>query len=367
MIAVLEARRRRAARIAEEAGLAALAFVPGSNFSYLTGLEFHLMERPTLLFITSDGAILGIIPDLERNKWLTGFPDAQSFFWRDSDGFEAAFRACATALGSGPIGVEGQRMRMFEFEALAHPLPAGAVRNAEAALSELRICKDAAEIDAMRQAIRVSETALAELLDGARAGDTEQELTARLKQAMLSHGAEGFSFDPLILSGPKAADPHGEPDARPVKPGEVLLIDFGARVGGMNADITRTFFCEHVPEARLAVYEAVRAANAQGRDIAGPGVTAERLDRETTNVLASSPFADMIVHKTGHGLGLDVHEAPQIMIGNPTPLRPGMVVTIEPGLYRPGDLGVRIEDDVLITETGAESLSSFPREARSFG
>lgn len=355
------ARRVKAAAIAENAELAALAFVPGPNFEYLTGLHFHLMERPTLMFITPKGDVAAIMPELERSKWSVTFPEAETFYWQDSEGFSNAFSDCC-ALFDGPIGVEGMRMRMFEAEALT-----GDVINAEAHLAALRIVKDAEEITALRNAISISEAALAELINGARAGDTEAELVARLKQLLLQYGAEGFSFDPLVLSGPNAADCHGTPGARAVAPGDTLLIDFGAQFGGMNADITRTFFCEHVPDESLAIYETVRAANAHGKAVAASGVTCDLVDRETTKVLSASPYADMIVHKTGHGLGLDVHEAPQVMIGNETPLAPGMVITIEPGLYAPGHLGVRIEDDVLITDDGCESLTSFSREAMCFG
>lgn len=360
------ARRARAATIARNANIGALAFVPGPNFLYLTGLHFHLMERPTVVFVTAENEMLAIMPELERSKWSQAFPDAHTFYWQDSDGYDEAFRTCSAALPV-PVGVEGMRMRMFEAEALASRLPQGSLSNAEAHLAALRIVKDPGEISALRRAIAISEAALGDLLDTARPGDTETALVARLKQAMLHHGAEGFAFDPLILSGPNAADCHGTPSDRAIAAGEPLLVDFGATFHGMNADITRTFFCQHIPDRSHRIYEAVAAANIHGRSVAAPGVTCHRVDEETTGVLKASPFSGMIVHKTGHGLGLDVHEAPQVMIGNQTPLAPGMVITIEPGLYDHGTIGVRIEDDVLITPDGCESLTQFPREARCFG
>lgn len=362
---VFSHRRARASELAGEAGFDALAFVPGPNFRYLSGLDFHLMERPTLMFVTAGGDVLAIMPELERSKWREAFPDTQSFFWQDSEGYDAAFQACAQAV-TGTIGVEGMRMRMFEFEALSRERPEGAVKNAETELSELRICKGPDEIAALRRAIDISEAALADVIATARAGDSEVGLVARLQRAMLDHGAEGFAFDPIVLSGPNAADPHGTPGDRQVQPGEPLLIDFGAAYGGMNADITRTFFCRHVPDAFRDIYQTVLDANARGKAVASPDATCDEVDRETTAVLSASDYADMIVHKTGHGLGLDVHEAPQVMVGNHAQLRPGMVITIEPGLYRSGEVGVRIEDDVLITESGMESLTSFPREVHCF-
>jgi Xaa-Pro dipeptidase len=359
-------RRRRAAEIVRKAGLSSIAFVPGPNFRYLTGLDFHLMERPTLLFLSANGDVSAIMPELERSKWREAFPDAGTYFWQDSDGYEDAFRSCAATL-DGAIGVEGMRMRMFEFQALAQYMTQGAVRNSETELEELRMCKDPDEIANLRKAIEISEAALGDLIDSAKVGETEAELAARLKQAMLFHGAESFAFDPIVLSGPNSADPHGSPGERATAPGEPLLIDFGASFGGMNADITRTFFCQQIGDEFQAIYETVLAANSMGKATAAPGVTCDIVDRDTTSVLEASPFADMIVHKTGHGLGLDVHEAPQVMIGNSTQLKSGAVITIEPGLYRPGEIGVRIEDDVLITDTLAESLTTFSREVTCFG
>ena len=184
---------------------------------------------------------------------------------------------------------------------------------------------------------------------------------------MLAHGAEQFGFEPIVLAGAKAANPHGTPDGTPLRPGDALLIDFGAQCGGYSADITRTVFCRHVSDRHADIYETVRAANALGRRIAGPGITAHDLDSAVTDVLRSSPFADMIVHKTGHGLGLDVHEAPQVMVGNRQRLASGYVITVEPGLYGAGDVGIRIEDDVTITEDGSRSLTTFARELRLVG
>ena len=146
-----------------------------------------------------------------------------------------------------------------------------------------------------------------------------------------------------------------------------MLIDFGASWQGYNADITRTFFVKEVSEFDRAFYETVLAANERGKAVTKAGVTASDVDDNVQKVLEGSQFAEFRRHKTGHGLGLDVHEAPQIMRGNHTKLETGMVFTVEPGLYRMGECGVRIEDDVVVTDTGIECLTSFPRELRIVG
>ena len=367
MTDILATRRNHAAAIARAQNLGALAFVPGANFTYLTGLHFHLMERPTLLFVTAQAEIVAIMPELEREKWAQTFPQAQTFYWQDADGYTQAFKDAADALHGQMVGVEGMRMRMFEAEALRRLFPQGAIMDAEAALTDLRLSKSSDEIAALQQAIAISETALSETIGLIRPGMTERAIAAALKLRMLSNGAEGFSFDPIVLVAGNAANPHGVPGDRPLTPGDALLIDYGASFGGFHADITRTFFCGHTTDDHAAIYEAVLAANTKGRDMAGPLVTAHDLDMAVTAVLAASPYASLIVHKTGHGLGMDIHEAPQIMRGNHALLVPGTVFTIEPGLYRPGDIGIRIEDNVVTDATGAQVLTRFPRELTVIG
>ncbi len=171
-----------------------------------------------------------------------------------------------------------------------------------------------------------------------------------------------------MLAAGNSALPHGHPrDDYPIQPGDPLLLDFGASCDGYHADITRTVFVGEPTDHARAIYEAVRAANSAAHDAARPGISADQVDRTTLGVLEAHGFRDYIVHKTGHGLGLDVHEDPYIMRGNWQMLEPGMVFTIEPGLYQPGVIGVRIEDDVVVTADGVESLTTFPRALRIVG
>lgn len=353
--------RKRIAQIAANSDLAAIAFIPGPNFRYVSGLNFHLAERPTVFFVTAQGQILSIMPALERQKWAETFPDADTFYWQDSDGYAAAFAAAAAALPTGNIGIEGMLMRAFEARALEAAFGQERIMDVDENLKPLRLQKSETEIAALRQAIAISQISLHETLDTLTIGTTEQQIVARLKAQMLANGAEGFAFDPIVLIGENAAQPHGEPGTRALRPGDPVLIDFGAMWGGMNADITRTVFFNHATDPHADIYNTVLAANTHGRTVAGPNLTAHDLDTEVTAILKASPHSNLIVHKTGHGLGLQVHEAPQIMVGNHAPLLDGIVLTIEPGLYAPGDIGVRIEDDVLITGSGSTSLTDYSR------
>ena len=358
--------RLRAAMERED--LDAVALVPGANFYYLTGASFHLMERPTLVVALRDGPLHAVMPVLERSRWQAAAPEADTSYWQDSDGFDAAFAALAARIAPRRIGVEGQRMRVFEAEALRRAFPDVAILDAHAAISRMRLHKDAAEIEAMRRAIEISERALTATLSRAAAGMSETDFRGRLVAEMLAAGADGLAFDPIVLAGGASADPHGTPSAdRHLARGQPLLVDYGAAWGGYMADITRTFFVGSASAEHRDIYEAVRAANELGRSIAAPPMTLDNLDRRVTESLRTSGFADLVLTKTGHGLGLDVHEAPQVMVGNLQPMEPGMVFTIEPGLYRDGDIGVRIEDDVLVTPDGAVSLTGFDRALTLIG
>lgn len=349
-----------------DAGLDAAALVPGPNFRRLMGRDFHLMERPLLLVIPASGPPAAVVPSLERTSFDSlGFPGAV-FDWTDHAGPDAAFAAAAAATGILPrIGVEGQRMRVFEGMALTRAYPGAEIIDAHALLSSLRLCKTADEIARLGEAIRRSEAALEATLAQVHIGQTETEIAGILIRELFAHGAEGLAFDPIVAAGANSAEPHAtpRPDYR-IRRGDALLFDFGGSVGGMHADITRTVFVAEASDRDRALYATVAAANSAARAAARPGMTAHDVDDAAQRVLEASPFAAAIRHKTGHGLGLDVHEAPHIMRGNHTPLAPGMVFTIEPGLYLDGMAGVRIEDDVVVTGNGLDTLTTFPRDLR---
>jgi Xaa-Pro dipeptidase len=355
-------RTRRLCAALQDADLDAAAIVPGANFFYLTGVHFHLMERPTVLFIAADGSRRAVIPTLEQAKWRAAMPDVETSYWQDSDGFDGAFESIAAHFAPRRLGVEGQRIRFFEAECLRKHFGSASLVDAHALISSPRLCKDEAEIAAMRRAIEISERAWGRTIAEVKRGMSEAAVKQALTSAMLAEGADGVAFEPIVLSGAASADPHGAASSeRTLRRGDALLFDFGAAWGGYNADITRTVFIEAVSGEHRAIYEAVAAANALGRQIAAPATSLDSLDRRVTEMLRSGGFPELILHKTGHGLGLDVHEAPQVMIGNEQRLEPGMVITIEPGLYRDGEVGVRIEDDVLIVPDGALSLTTLDR------
>jgi len=357
----------RLSRLIEQArarGLDALALVPGPNLFYLTGLSFHLSERPVVALFSVNRPAVIVLPALEAVKVEQATVELKAFPYTDEEGYTSAFQRAGAMLGltECALGVEALRARFLEVQLLERHLPACRIRPAEDALAELRMYKDEHELEQMRRAVAVTESALETTMRQVEAGMTEREVAARLMVEMLLAGGEGMSFPPIVVAGPNSASPHATPGDRPIRPGDPIVVDCGATVGGYAADITRTFAIGALEPEMARIYEVVRAANEAGRAMAGPGVTAEEVDRAARAVIDDAGYGEYFVHRTGHGLGLETHESPYIVAGNERVLEPGMTFTVEPGIYLPGRGGVRIEDDVVVTPTSAESLTTFPRE-----
>ena len=214
----------------------------------------------------------------------------------------------------------------------------------------------------MRKAIGISERALTTTLETVEIGQTEKQIEQVLIKSLFAEGADDLAFPPIVVAGSNTAMPNAHAGDYIVQNGDTLLFDFGACKDGFAADITRTFFVGAVSDEQRAVYNTVLEANLIGHSVTKAGETAHDIDDAVTLHLEASPFADRIRTKTGHGLGRDVHEAPYIMRGNHMVLPTGTVYTNEPGLYEMGNFGVRIEDDILITDDGCVSLTTFSKD-----
>ncbi len=353
-------------QLAAQSNLNAVAIMPGPNMQYFSGLHFHLSERPTLAIFPVAGPAALICPAFEATKTQRSPLAWQLFTYVDGQDPLEAFQAAGHALrlDQQQLGIEAYTMRVLELRLLEQAARALACQPADALIARIRQLKDADEIAALRRAIHITEQALDDVMGPVQAGMTERAIANVLTQALLQRGAEGLAFDPLVQSGPNTALPHATAGERVVQSGDVLLLDFGVAVGGYNSDITRTFVVGQAGEEIRKIYELVKQANAAGRAAARPGATGQDVDRAARKVIAGAGYGPYFNHRTGHGLGLEGHEPPYIVEGNNVPLEAGNTFTIEPGIYVPGLGGVRIEDDLLITENGAESLTTYDRELR---
>lgn len=362
---LLHQRRARLDAALSLANLDTLVLNPGPSLTYLTGLNFHLMERPVVALFQPRQPLVLILPTLERAK-LEDFPLPVRIypFGENPASWHSVFHEGAAALGNpAVIGVEPTRLRFLELRLLQDALPNAQFISAAPVLAALRMSKDATELAAMRKAAEIAEAALRATLPAIRPGIHERALAGELTLQLLKHGSDPeLPFNPIVAAGPNSANPHATPTDRPLQTGDLLIIDWGASHHGYFSDLTRTFAIGTVDPELAHIAEIVHQANRAGFAAAKPGIAAGAVDRAARTVIEQAGYGEFFTHRTGHGLGLEAHEAPYIFGENESPLVPASTFTIEPGIYLPGRGGVRIEDDVVITESGCESLSNLPRE-----
>ena len=352
-------------------GLDAVALNPGSTLTYLTGAHFHLMERPVVLLVAPGQDPALILPELEMLK-VEHIPySVQAFpYGENPSAWGDVFRNAVQALGlSGKrIGVETEHMRLLEYNFIRAGAPSAEFPDASETLGLLRLRKEPQEVERMRKAVKIAQAALEATLPLIKIGMTERELAAELVVQLLHNGSDaGLPFTPIVSGGPNSANPHASPTDRKLQAGDLLVIDYGAAFDDYVSDITRTFAVGEVDAEFEKIHKIVQEANATGRAAGKPGVPCAEVDKAARGVIEQAGYGEYFRHRTGHGLGMEGHEHPYMRGDNMQLLEPSMAYTVEPGIYLPGRNGVRVEDDVVVTETGSESLSDLPREMRVVG
>lgn len=333
--------------------VAVLVFHP-SNMLAFTGTPHAASDRLTCGAVTREGEVHVICPAFERPAVAGAESIATVHTWEEH---EDPYRCFAEALRragvrSGRLGLDG-RIWLRAWQAFGDACDGLRLEPAEALLREVRIIKSPAAQELLRAAQRSGEQVFFKLREMIRPGVSELELYRDL-QAHFDR--QGLAVDPMIQSGPNGAVPHNPPGRRRLQEGDNLVVDSVIAVDGFNNDLTRTFAIgEPSPRAKQA-YQAVRRAQAAAIEAAGPGVECGELDRIVRAIITEAGFGEFFTHRLGHGIGIEGHEPPYLVGGNTEKLRPGMCVTVEPGTYVPGEFGVRIEDDLLITENGCEVI-----------
>lgn len=353
----------------QASGLDALVLNPGPSLIYLSGLHFHLSERPvTLIFIPDQEPFL-VLPELEHIKiHELPYPLHSFLYGEDPASWHLAFdrAAHAACIDGQRVGFEPRKLRLLEYRFLTDAAPKADFVSAEDAIAALRMRKDANELVAMRKAAEIAQRALQAVLPFIKVGITERQIASELTLQVLRNGSDTeVPFAPIVSGGPNSANPHATPTDRPLAEGDLLVIDWGASYQGYFSDITRTFAVGVVNDEEQHICQVVLQANTVGREAVRPGVTASQVDQAARAVIVEAGYGEFFTHRTGHGLGMEGHEEPYIRSGNDFVLEPGMTFTIEPGIYLPGRNGVRIEDDVVVTERGVESLTNLSREVAS--
>jgi len=345
-----------------------VVFFPSRNLEYLTGFAEEPSERALFLFLTADHDPVFFAPELAAQQLADRTPVDDVRTWSDAEGPAEPLEAVCSGLdldGSHLLVDETMWARFTQL--LESTLPNATFDLADELLAELRIRKDEAELAALRAAAEAADTAMTAVRDlGTDAvGMTEAELAARIETELAAAGGEERSFEPIVGSGPNGAMPHHTHSDRRIEAGEPVVLDFGTRVDGYPSDQTRTVVFDGEPDDEFRqVHDIVRRAQAAAIETVEPGVTAGDVDAAARDVIDAAGYGEGFIHRTGHGVGLDVHEEPTIVSGSDRLLEPNMVFSVEPGIYIPDEFGVRIEDLVVVTTDGCERLNTTSREWR---
>lgn len=361
-------RVRTAREVADETGVDLLVVTPGSDLRYLCGYDAHAMERLTALAVPRRGEPFLVVPRLEApmvDASPAGALGLEVLAWDETDDPFALLARTATArLGSAPTRVAvGDRTWALHALGVQGALPGAALELGSPVLDRLRMVKTPAEVAELAAAGAAIDRVHARMGEWLRAGRTEAEVGADIAAAILAEGHVSVDFT-IVGSGPNGASPHHELSDRVVEAGDVVVVDIGGETAtGYRSDCTRTYAVGRDPGAEVAEWygvlqEAQRASTAAVR----PGVTAEQVDAAAREVITAAGWGGYFIHRTGHGIGLDTHEAPYIVAGNDLPLVAGMAFSVEPGIYLPGRCGARIEDIVVCTPDGVTALNEGPRE-----
>jgi len=353
------ARLSRLRAIMRRSGVDAILILDLRNIRYLTG------------FSGSDGALLvgaGKPSLLVDGRYTTQAakqaPGARVVLYRDkAEGIADAL----TAEKCGVVGFEPTAMSVALFHDLRRRAKKVRWKPLASELGDLRAVKDPSEINQIRKAIRIATGAMQSTLGSIRPGACELDIAVELEYEMRKKGAEGLAFDTIVASGPNSALPHARPGRRKIRPGDVVVIDYGAVSGGYHSDETCTFVIGRAGRRHEKLYALVKEAHDRALETVRPGVPCRDVDAAARAVIEKAGYGPRFSHGTGHGVGLDIHEAPRLSALSEAVLEEGMVITIEPGIYLPGLCGIRIEVTAVVEKGGVRVLTEFSKEMQVIG
>lgn len=346
-------------------GVDAFVIVPSANLFYLTGFTMGMSERPAFMVVPQQGEPIFFCPAFEAERMRRGTGINHLVTYTDEQGPMSAMQQALASSGIGSkVALEYRACRMLEFDLVFQAAGGFEYVDARPLLAELRMAKDAVEQASMQRAADAVNAMLDGIKEAIKPGVSEVELQAAAVAALERDFPDARPAFITVVSGEKTALPHASSSDKQVQPGELVMADLGAVVDGYVSDITRTFATAPLDKELDMVYDLVLEANRAAKAAVRPGITAEEVDHIARRVITDGGYGQYFTHRTGHGLGLEVHEEPYIVDGNTLPLQVGHTFTVEPGIYLPGKGGVRVEDDVIVTEQGCHSLTSYRHDLR---
>lgn len=337
-----------------------LVLAPTTNMFYLTGLKTVADERLQVAVLPAEGPITLILPEMYGETAKEIRVCHQLLTWADNQNPVDLVRA-AVAGREGRVAVD-DRMWAGHLLQIMQAFSGFQFVAAQKIMGRARVGKDQIELSLLKLSGELADAVMKEVMQEIKVGITEKQLAAFIANRIKVLGGDDISFQPIVASGPNGALPHHHPGDRKFEQGDFIVVDFGALLQGYCSDITRTFCLGKASEESKKIYLAVQEANEAGFQAVSNGVACQNVDKAARDAIKRAGYGNYFIHRTGHGIGLDYHEEPYLVAGNLTPLRPGMVFSVEPGIYLAGRMGVRIEDIVALTEDGPRRFNNFPRE-----
>ncbi|MBM6617471.1 M24 family metallopeptidase [Bacillus suaedaesalsae] len=335
-----------------------------ANIFYLTKFYTDPHERLVSLLVFQDEAPILVAPNMEREQILACGWDNEIIGYSDTDNPWEFIKKAVEKRGISvqTLAIEKEHMIYQRAEKINEIFTHPTFISAEEKLHELRMIKESEEISILREAAKLADYGVEVGVNSIKEGKTELEVLATIEFELKKKGIREMSFSTMVLTGEKTAAPHGKPGLETIKNGDFVLFDLGVVLEGYCSDITRTVALGNVNDKQREIYETVLKAELDALNICKPGLEIGTIDKTARSIITNKGYGDYFTHRIGHGLGIDVHEFPSMTSTNTNTLKAGMTFTIEPGIYVPKVGGVRIEDDVLITENGFEALTKYPKE-----
>lgn len=333
-----------------------------ANVFYLSNFYTDPHERLVAILLFPNEAPVIIVPNMEKEQVKASGWQYEILGYSDTDNPWELVQKAANHARVNKLAIEKEHLIYERAEKLNDIFSSPKLVSVEEKLQELRILKDAQEIELLREAAKLADYGVEVGVSAIKEGITELEVLATIEYELKKKGILAMSFSTMVLTGEKTAAPHGKPGLDLIKRGDFILFDLGVVYKGYCSDITRTVALGEVTDKQREIYETVLEAEIAALHASKPGVKIGDLDTIARTIITEKGYGDYFTHRIGHGLGIDVHEFPSMNATNTRELQVGMTYTIEPGIYLPGAGGVRIEDDVLITDSGFETLTSYPKE-----
>lgn len=362
---LMEARLQKVVSWLKEKNVETAFISSTENVFYLTGFHTDPHERLLGLFLFNEAEPMLVCPSMEVGQakeasWkfdVIGYEDHQNPWELIKEALHKR-----NVIDVKKVAVEKEQLLYARAEELLNLYPNAELVGAEEKLNQLRLIKDEREVEILQKAAALADFGVEVGVAALKEGVTEMDVLAKIEYELKRKGIREMSFSTMVLFGEKTGEAHGNPGLRTLKPGDMVLFDLGVVLDGYCSDITRTVAYKSINDKQKEIYETVKRAEQAALEASKPGTRIGDLDMVARNIITEAGYGEYFLHRLGHGLGISVHEFPSMSRNNDDVLQEGMVYTIEPGIYIPGLGGVRIEDDVIITKDGYETLTKYPKE-----